>query len=60
MNISIRNVILFCVFAAVAFIIDKYVAMPAPLKTVFRIVIVIVAILVLLAMFGVGPGVHVH
>jgi hypothetical protein len=60
MNISIRSIILFCVFAAAAYIVDKYVAMPGPLKTVFRIVVVIVAILVLLALFGVGPGVHVH
>lgn len=60
MDISIRGVIIFVVLAVGAYMIDTKVSMGPGLKTVFHVVCVIAAVLVLLGLFGVGPGVRIH
>lgn len=60
MDISIKSILLFVVLAVAAYMVDTKVPMGPGLKTVWRVVCIIVAILVLLHLFGVGPGVRVH
>lgn len=54
----IRNLVILIVFGVIFFLIDKFMPMAEPFKIVFRIIGAIIAIVLLLRVFGIViPGV---
>lgn len=55
----VQTLILILVIGVVAFFVEKYIPMAEPFKLVFRIVMVVVAVVLLLRALGVSiPGLH--